>query len=71
MMISCGEDRGDSVAWGLLEGAEAAIVGLGGEETEPEAVRAAGGGLAAATGVEVLEAAEWEVGFFAILRVSG
>lgn len=34
---------------------------------EPETVRPAGGGLAAATGVGVFEAAEWETGFFAMV----
>lgn len=40
----------------------------GGDEIDPENVRPAGGGLAAATGVDVFEAAEWEVGFFAMVK---
>ena len=60
--ISCGDERGDSV---LCVGGLTATAG--GEEIDPEAVRAAGGGLAAATGVDVFVAAECEVGFFAMI----
>lgn len=52
-MISCGEDRGESEV--AVRGLEGVTEGV---EMEPDAVRAAGGGLAAATGVLVLEAAE-------------
>ena len=61
-MISCGDDRGDNELWGA--GFDAGAEGV---ETEPEAVRPAGGGLDAATGVLLFAAAEAETGFFAIL----
>lgn len=62
MTISCGEDRGDKAFWeeGFTETA-------GGVDIEPDAVRAAGGGLAAETGVVVFDAAEWDAVFFAMV----
>jgi hypothetical protein len=73
MTICCGEERGGSdefVNVGTDVGFAGVLCVAAGDDIEPDAARAAGGGFDAATGVEVLLAAEDDTGFLAMLIVS-